>query len=100
MEIIIKPRKLKGSEYWEHKMHGVVLVEKEEDIGKLFNLLMDQDDYWEGYKHLIKVAPKEIDSEKDIEELCEYTGKTSIYPIKKFQEVVPFIIYQYKPEGC
>jgi hypothetical protein len=94
MEIIIKPRKFEGDSTWVSKLYGVILVEKEEDIELVWKLLCEQDDYWEDYKHLIKVAPKEIDSVSEISAMCEYAGKTDIYDVKALQEKIPFIIYQ------
>lgn len=94
MEIKIKPKIFTGDTYWRSKVYGVVLVEKEEDIEPLFQLLCEQDSYWEYYKKLIKVAPKEIDSIGDLSELCDYCGKTDIYELESLQEKIPFIIYQ------
>lgn len=94
MKILIRPRYFEGCSSWETKVNGVVLVEKEEDIEPLWKLLCEQDDYWESYKNLIKVAPVEIDSEAEISRMCEYCGKTDIYDVKSLQEKIPFIIYQ------
>lgn len=96
MEIKItpKPRKFSGHSVWDTKVDGVVLVEKEEDIEPLYKLLVEQDDYWEGRKNLIKVAPKEIEHEQELDHLCEYVGKTDIYNLEELQEKIPFIIYQ------
>ena len=77
MKIIINPREFSGDTSWESKMEGVVLVEKEDQIDPLWKLLCEQDDYWEDYKDLIKVAPKTIDSVADIKRMCEYCGKTA-----------------------
>lgn len=94
MEIIIRPKKFEGDTYWQSKVYGVILVEKEEDIEPLWKLLCEQDDYWESYKKIIKVAPKEIDSVSDISRMCEYVGKTDIYEPEKLQAQIPFIMYQ------
>ena len=94
MEIIIKPRRFEGCSYWEPKMEGVVLVEKQEDIEPLWKLLCEQDDYWESYKEVIQVAPKEISSESDLIKMCVYVGKTDIYEPEKIREKIPFIMYQ------
>lgn len=84
---------------WNSKTQGVVLVEKEEDIEPLWKLLCDQDDYWEHYKNLIKVAPKEIDSIVDIKLMCDWSGKTDIWDIPKLKESgIRFILYQYYEE--
>lgn len=98
MEIIIKQRTLKRYDAWEHKCQGVVLVEKEEDIEPLFKHLVAHDDYWESYKDLIKVAPKEIDSEGDIKRMCDYVGKTDIdFPeLIREQSGIDFILFQYR----
>lgn len=85
----------KGDDNWLSKKNGVVLVEKESDIEPLFKLLVEQDDYWKKYKNLIKVAPKEIESYRDLDKLCEWCGKTDIYNLKELQEKIPFIIYQF-----
>lgn len=94
MEIKIRPRVFTGDKTWNSKWYGVVLVEKQEDIEPLWKLLCQQDDYWESYKGLIKVAPKEIDSESEIEQMFEYCGKTDIYKVDEIRAKVPFIIYQ------
>jgi hypothetical protein len=99
MEIIIRPKKFVGDTHWESKMYGVILVEKEEYIEPLWELLCKQDDYWEDYKNIIKVAPKEIDSVSDISKMCEYAGKTDIYEPKELQAQIPFIMYQKSSEN-
>ena len=99
MKILIKPKEYKCQNYWHSKREGVILVEKEEDIDKIFKLLVKQDDYWESYKHLIKVAPKEIESESTLALMCEYCGKTDIDNIDEIKKKVPFMIYQYVNEG-
>ena len=97
MEILIKPRKFIGCTYWQSKLNGVILVEKEEDIEPLWKLLIEQDSYWELYKDVIQVAPKEIDGECDIERMCTYVGKTDIYDVQGLQSKIPFIMYQEYP---
>ena len=99
MVIKIKPQTFKGDTSWESKRYGVVLVEKESDIEPLWKLLCEQDDYWESYKYLIRVAPEEIDSIRDINRLCQWCGKTDIYDVKKLQLEIPFIIHQYSEES-
>jgi len=94
MEIRIKPQVFTGHTSWESKQNGVILVEKQEDIDPLWKLLCYQDDYWEDYKELIKVAPKEINSERDLSRMCEYVGKTDIYNLSELQDQIPFLIYQ------
>lgn len=94
MEILIRPGKFKGCETWESKLCGVILVEKESDIDVLWKLLCEQDDYWENYKEVIQVAPKEINSVADISKMCNYVGKTDIYDPKQLQAKIPFIMYQ------
>ena len=94
MEIIITPRKFTGNSKWQRKMNGVLLVEKESDIEPLWELLCEQDTYWEAYKHVIKVAPKEIDSDERLSEMCAYTGKTDIYDIPSLRSKIEFLIYQ------
>ena len=78
MEIKIKPQVFTGDSSWESKRYGVVLVEKESDIEPFWKLLCEQDDYWESYKSLIKVAPDVIDDVYDIERMCSWCGKTDI----------------------
>jgi len=94
VEILIKPSIFLGCDYWKKKQEGVILVEKEEDIEPLWKLLCKQDSYWEPYKKIIRVAPKEIDSLRDIDKMCEYAGKTDIYAPKELQKQIPFIMYQ------
>jgi hypothetical protein len=97
MEIKIcpKPSVVKCHNHWSHKMQGVVLVEKEEDIEPLWKLLCEQDDYWDSYKELIKVAPKEIEHESDLKHLCQWCGKTDIDNIDELKLKIPFILFQY-----
>jgi len=97
MKIIIKPSEVKCTGHWQSKMNGVILVEKESDIDKLWKLLCKQDDYWEHYKSVIKVAPKEIDSMSEISQMVEWAGKTDIYEVEKLKKKVPFILYQEYP---
>lgn len=100
MKILIKPKEFTGDDYWESKLNGVILVEKEEDIEPLWRLLVEQDDYWENYKDVIQVAPKEIDGEGDISKMCVYVGKTDIYNPKELQDKIPFIMYQESSDYC
>jgi hypothetical protein len=94
MEIPIKPQTFTGHTSWQSKLDGVILVEREEDIEPLWKLLIEQDDYWEHYKEVIKVAPKEINGIQDISRMCVYVGKTDIYNPKELQSKIPFIMYQ------
>jgi len=97
MEILIRPRKFTGCTSWQSNLNGVILVEKEEDIEPLWKLLIEQDDYWEHYKEVIQVAPKEIDGEGDISSMCVYVGKTDIYNVQELQSKIPFIMHQEYP---
>lgn len=104
-EFVIKivpkvPPVVKCNNSWNSKVESVVLVEKEEDIIPLWVLLCKQDEYWDHYIHLIKVAPKEIDSIADIKAMCEYCGKTDIWDVDKLKEEsgIRFILYQYYDE--
>jgi len=96
-DIIIKPQKFIGCTSWQPKLHGIILVEKEEDIDPLWKLLAKQDKYWEVYRHVIQVAPKEIDDYGDIDCMCTYVGKTDIYNAMDLQSKIPFIMYQIYP---
>lgn len=98
MEIKIKPQTFKCQGWWREKIKGVVLVAKEEDIEPLFKLLCEQDEYWEGHKELIKVAPSEINGVRDLSEMCDYVGKTDIYDIPKLKEQIDFLLYQEQDE--
>jgi hypothetical protein len=93
----VEPKPFVGVDFWQPKLQGVVLVEKEEDIEPLYKLLCAQDDYWESpyARKLIKVAPKEIESELDLMPLCDSVGKLDIYDVPKIKSQIPFIIYQY-----
>ena len=86
---------LKSQSCWDYKKEGVILVEKESDIEPLFKLLCEQDDYWEEYRELIKVAPSQpLESESQICQMCEYCGKTDIDNIKALQKKISFFLYQ------
>jgi len=95
MEIKITSKAYSGGDSWEHKRQGVVLVEKEADIEPLYKLLCEQDDYWEGSKNLIKVAPSEIGDVRDLDKMCEYTCKTDIFHPDQLRAKIPFIMHQY-----
>lgn len=90
-----KPKNVECHNSWTSKIQGVVLVEKEQDIEPLFKLLCKQDDYWEPYKHLIKVAPKVVEHITDLRLLCKYCGKTDIDNVTELKKKIPFILYQY-----
>jgi len=99
-EILIKPKKFECYGSWDSKREGVVLVEKEEDIEPMWELLCEQDDYWESYKYLIKVAPKEIDNVEDFCKICGYCGKTDIYDVDELrsranEKGFDFKLFQY-----
>lgn len=98
MKIPVQPKFLECAEYWQRKAYGVVLVQKESDIEPLFQALCEQDDYWESYKNLIKVAPDEVIND-NIDLMCEYCGKCDIYDVKELKEKmskfgIEFILYQ------
>ena len=95
MEIQILPQSFTGDNSWHSKMYGCILVQNVYDIDKMFNLLVEQDQYWANYKHLIKVAPISIPSENSLKQFCEYVGKTDIYDIDELRKSIDFIIYQY-----
>ena len=95
MEILIK---FTGNGSWESKLNGVILVEKESDIEPLWQMLIEQDDYWGYHKEVIQVAPKVIDSIADIARMCVYVGKTDIHNPKELQAKIPFIMYQETPD--
>ena len=99
MEIPFKPRKFTGANRWQSKCYGVVLVSKQEDIDPLWELLCKQDSYWEEYKYLIKVAPQEIESERDLENMCQYCGKTDMYRFDWLKEEIDFAVFQYREEN-
>ena len=93
MEILIK---FTGDTHWVEKLDGVVLVENEMDIDRLHLLLIEQDEYWTSKKNLIKVAPKNINSLKELDDMCECIGRTDIWNLKELQDKIPFIIYQIR----
>ena len=98
--IQIKPKTVECQNYWMSKIEGVIFVEKESDIEILFDALVKQDDYWKSYKRLIKVAPKEIDSENDLKSYCQYVGKTDIWKPEELRQIVNFTIFQYRDNCC
>jgi len=93
--ITIKPKKIECPEYWDERVQGVIFVETEEEIEPLWKALCEQDDYWEDYRKLIEVAPKEIDRKEDLRRYCRYVGKTDIYNMKELKKDFNFIIFQY-----
>ena len=94
MEIIVNHKYI-AHDWWTPEIDGVVLVSCEEDIDKLHKLLCEEDSYWENYKHLIKVAPKEIEGDNDLRKMCEHCGKTDIWDYDKIRKEVDFITFQY-----
>lgn len=70
---------------WRSKVTGVILVKNRVHINIIHKILIQQDDYWDEYKHLIQVKP-EIINERTLTDLIKsnYTGKTSIYDIDEF----------------
>jgi len=83
---------------WDSKMYSVILVNNLEDKEVLYNLLIEQDDYWEGYERLIKVKPANINNMDDIYRMTEYCGRTDIYDVSALKEQVDFFIYQRNNE--
>lgn len=101
MEIKIKPQVFTCFEQWEAKQQGVVFVSKAEDIEPVWEALCEQDDYWESYKNLIKVAPTEINQVYELQKYCEYCGKTDIYDVKELKtklakQGIEIILFQYR----
>lgn len=100
MKIQINPQFYEGSNSWYQKTQGVILVEKKEHIEPVWKVLCEQDDYWEDYKNLIKIAPLTIDNKTDLNCLCEYCGKTDIYDVDKVRKIlaeqnIEFLIHQF-----
>ena len=98
MKIQYVPKFLECQESWSAKTYGVILVNTEDEITPLFNALCEQDDYWEDYKKLIKVAPKVVDG-NNIDLMCEWCGKTDIYDVAALKQKMAkigiyFILYQ------
>lgn len=103
MKIPVTPKFFEGWFSWGTKCQGVILVQKEEDIKPLFEALVEQDEYWEDYMNLIKIAPNEINEISDLNNLCEYVGKTDIYQFETFKKKmtekgIEFLVYQYNED--
>ncbi len=80
MEII---QKIKSSNNWYYKGYGVVFVDKQENIKAVYDLLVEQDSYWERedeINELIKVVPENFAMNKVLTEI-EYTYKMNIYDV-------------------
>ena len=88
-------RTLECQNSWTPKMQSVIFVKTRKDKDKLFELLVEQDGYWETYKHIIQITPRLIEREEDLREYCGYCGKTDIWYPEKLKELVDFTIYQY-----
>lgn len=88
-------RTLECKNDWIPKMQSVIFVKNQKDKDKLFELLVEQDNYWGPYKHLIQITPWVIDKEQDLQEYCGYCGKTDIWYPETLKESVDFTIYQY-----
>lgn len=102
MKIEIKPvvTTVQCNNYWTSKINGAVFVEKEEDIEPVWKVLCEQDEYWECYKNLIKVAPLEVPDPTYLQRYCENCGKTDIYNVdevkrKLAEQGIEIILYQY-----
>lgn len=92
MEFFIR-KKIESDTYWFAKGYGVIFVDKQENIKPVLDYLIEQDDYWESYKEIVKVIPDFIKgpeiSQDDYSRLMwqmEYVGKTDIYEMKSFFE--------------
>lgn len=99
MKIQISPKFVECQECWGSKGFGCIFVQKEEDIDIVWNVLCDQDEYWDDYKNLIKVAPVIIESEKDLYKYCNYVGKTDVYDVNAvkrtlFEKGIEIVFYQ------
>jgi len=94
MEIKIKPKIFKGFHMWYPVDNGVIFIEKKEHIEPLWELLCEGDEDWKNYKHVIKIAPKEINSISDLDDMCEKCTSLNISEAEKIQSKIPFIIYQ------
>ena len=86
--------KFTGQDNWQNKCNGVVLVKNEKAIDIVFGILCEHDEYWSEYKNLIKVAPKTINHLSELNNMCEYCGKTDIYDLEELQKKADFILYQ------
>ena len=77
---------------WYSKGYGAVFVKEEKDIPKVYELLVEQDDYWAGYddnsSDLIRLLPENPDPRKLT---SSYIGKRDIYDLpelyKKLEEL-------------
>jgi hypothetical protein len=78
MEIKVRPSVISSDDYWGRKGEGVVFVTDESHIETAWKVLCEQDDYWESYKELIKVAPLEVNHRSDLRHYMEWAGKTDV----------------------
>ena len=62
-----------GGDKWHSKVHGVIYVEKEEHIDLLYALLLEQDEYWERHKDVIKKWTP-LKTWSQVISDCEYVG--------------------------
>ncbi len=91
---------LKSRDRWDEKKYGVILIDNFDRADEVLRYLRRQDDYWRNRLYLIREKPLEIISEKTIQDLCDYTSKTSIYDMPKFMEAMRILgigvfVYQY-----
>lgn len=72
---------LQHNQNWSPKAYGFVGVLSEQDAERIFELLVAQDSYWNSYRKLIKVMPADGNLTRlQLNQLCEYVGKTDVYP--------------------
>lgn len=103
MQIEIKTPPFTGYDSWDSKRESVVFVKSESDIDVVYEVLCQQDHYWESYKNLIKIAPTEILSVYALRQYCEYCGKCDIYNVpivkSKLSELgIEILLFQYDEE--
>jgi len=83
MELFTPRKKIESSTYWYAKGHGVIFVDKQENIKPVLDYLIEQDDYWESHSGIIKVIPKfennEVENLGGLKSEMQYVGKTDIY---------------------
>lgn len=89
---------LQSQKDWNPKMNSVIFVNSEEDKYLLWELLVEQDEYWLNYPNNINII--QVKSEKDfasmgeLTDLCHYCHRVDIYDVEELQKKVDFFIYQ------
>ena len=88
-----------GSWRNEPLVFGAIFVENETDIEPLWNLLCQESNTWQDYRHLIQVVPEHLNNISELKNFCHKVGDTVIDDVDKFKSQIDFTIFQYEKKN-